>query len=321
MPYNLDRALDQILLPFQHMTSEGRLPDSLTRTEVLFDYTKPPVYGWTFLKLLQLLDPKSGSSTPSFDCLPRERLLDIFDKVSAFTRYWYRYRSTSLSALPYYCHGNDSGWDNSTAYDRQTVCVSPDLGAFLVVQCDFLALLAAHLGKDHSEWSRLRGETVQALVQELWSEEEGAFTFKDALDGSTWTSSSLLQFVPLVASAHLPSSIVSRMAQNLTPYLSQWGLATERLDSKLYESDGYWRGPIWAPPTIMIESGLRAAGITDLANTISERYVRLCERNGFAENYDAITGQGNRDLSYTWSASAYLTLRKEQEARRSTRVL
>jgi len=53
----------------------------------------------------------------------------------------------------------------------------------------------------------------------------------------------------------------------------------------------------------------------ELANEISSRYQKLCEKSGFAENYNALTGEGNRDLSYTWSASTYLVLRREQEER------
>ncbi|WWC65498.1 uncharacterized protein I303_108116 [Kwoniella dejecticola CBS 10117] len=316
--YDVNLALDQILLPFHRITPEGRLPDSVARNEVLFDYTKPPVYGWTLFKLLGLLDGQSSESHPVFTTLGTARLTEIYEKVSLFTDFWYKHRKTTASVLPYYSHGNDSGWDNSTAYDQQTVCVSPDLAAFLIVQCDFLGKLAVHLRHDWVKWTSLRHQTLQGLLQELWNDEEGKFMFKDALSGRTWLSTSLLQFLPLIAARHLPQTIVDRLANNLTPYLSEWGLATERLDSKLYEPDGYWRGPIWAPSTLMLESGLRSAGYQDLADDISDRYLRLCAHNGFAENYNAKTGKGNRDLSYTWAASAYLVLRSEQETRKKT---
>jgi len=32
------------------------------------------------------------------------------------------------------------------------------------------------------------------------------------------------------------------------------------------------------------------------------------ERSGFAENFDALTGDGLRDRAYTWTASVYLLL-------------
>ena len=75
-----------------------------------------------------------------------------------------------------------------------------------------------------------------------------------------------------------------------------------------YQADGYWRGPIWAPSTVLIEDGLRRAGHIDLADEISRRFRALCERSGFAENFDAQTGAGLRDRAYTWTASSYLIL-------------
>ena len=80
-------------------------------------------------------------------------------------------------------------------------------------------------------------------------------------------------------------------------------------------ADGYWRGPIWAPATILVEDGLRRAGYVELADIIAERFLALCEKSGFAENFDAITGEGLRDRAYTWTASAYLLLAAAQEQR------
>jgi glycogen debranching enzyme len=90
--------------------------------------------------------------------------------------------------------------------------------------------------------------------------------------------------------------------------LTQWGPATEPVTSAEYESDGYWRGPIWAPSTVLIEDGLRRAGHDTLADRVSAGFRAACERSGFAENFDAVTGDGLRDRAYTWTASSYLTL-------------
>jgi hypothetical protein len=59
---------------------------------------------------------------------------------------------------------------------------------------------------------------------------------------------------------------------------------------------------------VLIEDGLRRSGFAGLADTVADRFLRLCERSGFAENFDALTGQGLRDRAYTWTAAAYLIL-------------
>jgi hypothetical protein len=40
----------------------------------------------------------------------------------------------------------------------------------------------------------------------------------------------------------------------------------------------------------------------------------LCEKSGFAENFDAETGTGLRDRAYTWTASSYLIFAASYEA-------
>lgn len=87
-------------------------------------------------------------------------------------------------------------------------------------------------------------------------------------------------------------------------HLTRFGLATELPQSPEYQPDGYWRGPIWAPTTVLVEDCLRRAGFVALADEVSARFRQLCETSGFAENFDALSGEGLRDRAYTWTASA-----------------
>ena len=54
-----------------------------------------------------------------------------------------------------------------------------------------------------------------------------------------------------------------RRSQRASPRLTPYGLATELPTSPHYLDDGYWRGPIWAPATVLVEDGLRRAGHLD----------------------------------------------------------
>ena len=62
---------------------------------------------------------------------------------------------------------------------------------------------------------------------------------------------------------------------------------------------------------MLIEDGLRASGYVELADEVSRRFRLLCEKSGFAENFDALSGAGLRDRAYTWTASAYLLLARQ----------
>ncbi|MEU9629367.1 trehalase family glycosidase [Streptomyces luteogriseus] len=291
-------ALDQFALPFDHQDDSGALPDSVTHSEVLYNFVKPPIHGWTFGHLRRRLPTPPG---------PAE-LAETYGRLERWTRFWLTARRAPGADLPHYQHGNDSGWDNATTFDPARVIESADLAAFLVLQLRELATLATALDKadEAVSWTRTAEETQAALLDQLWATD--GFVARAVDTGETWSSSSLLDLMPVVLGEHLPAEVSSTLADHIKAHLTPYGLATELPTSPHYLADGYWRGPIWAPATVLIEDGLRRAGHERLADDISARFRALCETHGFAENFDALTGTGLRDRAYTWTASSYLLL-------------
>ncbi|MEO6115086.1 MAG: glycogen debranching protein [Pseudolysinimonas sp.] len=295
-------ALDQFLTPFDHQEPSGAMPDSVTHSEILYNFVKPPIHGWALAKLRQEVE------------LDRERLLEIHGRLVAWSRFWLDYRRVPGHALPHYQHGNDSGWDNSTTFDHDRVIESPDLAGFLLVQLDVLVALTEELELDGAaEWGRYRDELAAAMLDELWTGD--GFVARAATGARVSKTGSLLNLLPIVASRHLPEQVTDRLATDIERHLTAYGPATQLVDSDEYADDGYWRGPIWAPSTILIEDGLRVSGHVELADEVSRRFRLLCETSGFAENFDALSGAGLRDRAYTWTASAYLLLARQSIAR------
>ncbi|MGQ4334607.1 amylo-alpha-1,6-glucosidase [Streptomyces hayashii] len=301
-------AWDQFSLPFDHQDDSGALPDSVTHSEVLYNFVKPPIHGWAFGHLRRRLP----------EPLTRARLTEAYDRLTRLTDFWLTARRAPDAALPHYQHGNDSGWDNATTFDPGRLAVTADLAALLILQLDELARLAEELG--FPEDARRRAATADALqaalLDELWDGER--FLSRPAHGGARTSSASLLDLMPIVLGDRLPHAVRDRLAERIEAHLTAFGLATEHPASPHYEPDGYWRGPIWAPATVLVEDGLRRAGHTRLADEVSARFRALCETSGFAENFDALTGEGLRDRAYTWTASSYLLL-AEAHARRDGR--
>ena len=300
-------AWDQFLLPFDHQDESGALPDSVTHSEVLHNFVKPPIHGWALGHLRGRLPAPLG---------PVE-LADAYARLTRWTDFWLTARRTPGAALPHYQHGNDSGWDNATTFDPERVIVSADLAAFLILQLRELADMAAELDlpEDALTWTSTADTAQAEMLDQLWNGER--FIARGVHSQDTWASSSLLDLMPVVLGEHLPESISSVLADRIEAHLTAYGLATELPASPHYRSDGYWRGPIWAPATVLIEDGLRRAGHERLADEISARFRALCETSGFAENFDALTGVGLRDRAYTWTASSYLLLAEAHELRRT----
>jgi glycogen debranching enzyme len=300
-------AWDQFQLPFDHQDETGALPDSVTHSEVLRNFVKPPIHGWAFGHLRGKLPTPPG----------RAELTEVYHRLERWTEFWLTFRRAPGAELPHYQHGNDSGWDNATTFDPERVVVTADLAAFLVLQLHELAHMAAGLDREDEQrrWLSVAEETQAALIDQLWQRDR--FVARGVATGATWSSDSLLDLMPIVLGEHLPAEISSALADRIKAHLTPYGLATELTTSPQYLPDGYWRGPIWAPSTVLIEDGLRRAGHHRLADDVSARFRALCETHGFAENFDALTGTGLRDRAYTWTASAYLTLAAASEQRRA----
>ncbi|MGI5195786.1 amylo-alpha-1,6-glucosidase [Streptomyces sp. CA-288835] len=304
-PGSPDLAWDQFSLPFDHQDDSGALPDSVTHSEVLYNFVKPPIHGWTLGQLRRRLP----------EPLDRAVLAETYDRLSRWTDFWLTARRAPGAALPHYQHGNDSGWDNATTFDPQRVIVTADLAAFLILQLRELAALATELGRSDEarQWTRTADTTQAAMLDQLWTGDR--FVARAVHSGDTWSTSSLLDLMPIALGEYLPEGVSSVLAERIEAHLTAFGLATELPTSPHYLADGYWRGPIWAPATVLVEDGLRRAGHVRLADEISARFRALCETNGFAENFDALTGAGLRDRAYTWTASSYLLLAEAHELR------
>ncbi|MGD8193033.1 amylo-alpha-1,6-glucosidase [Herbiconiux sp. P18] len=297
-------ALDQFRIVFDFQDDSGALPDSVTHSEVLYNFVKPPIHGWALQKLRAVLA----------EPLDPAALGEIYDALVRWTEFWLERRRVPGHALAHYQHGNDSGWDNSTTFDHDRLIEAPDLAAFLVVQFSVLAGLADELGRagEADRWRREESAMLVALG-ELWDGD--TYIARAAVSGRASKKTSLLNSLPIVAAGHLPESQTATLARRIERHLTEFGPATQLVDTPEYADDGYWRGPIWAPSTAIVEDGLRRAGAVQLADTISARFRHLCEESGFAENFDALTGEGLRDRAYTWTASVYLTLAREAVSR------
>ena len=293
-----DLAWHQYMSVFDHQDDCGALPDSVTHSEVLYNFVKPPIHGWA----LQQLRRRMGRP------LTDSELAEVYPRLSAWTCFWLSERRAPGHTLPHYQHGNDSGWDNATTFADERLIETADLAAFLILQLETLAELAVEVGRaeESATWTAYADELMAGMLTELWDGER--FTARSVTSGHRRTSDSLLDLMPIVLGERLPQPVRERLAAAIAQHRAPAGLATEKTTSPLYQSDGYWRGPVWAPSSVLIEDGLRRAGYAALADDISGRFRRVCEGSGFAENFDALSGEGLRDRAYTWTASAYLLL-------------
>lgn len=293
-------AWEQYVIMFDYQNPQGALPDLLTDNHAVLCYTKPPIHGWTLRKLME--NPGMVSS---------EKIKEMYPKLEKETSFWMQNMDDDTDGVPQYNHGFDSGWDNSTVFDIGMSVESPDLSTFLIIQMDVLQQLATTLHKKAvaKQWEAQKNNLLSLLVAHSWngryfdSKRSGEHQFENG-------EKCLLSYFPLLLGNMLPDSVLKPLVKSFknSGLMTETGLATESPASAKYSPDGYWRGPIWAPTTILMVEALEKCGEKQLAKELALKFCNMCRKNGFAENYDALTGKNLRCQSYTWTTSVYLIL-------------
>jgi glycogen debranching enzyme len=300
---DVNAAWDQMMMMFDHMDCYGALPDMFNDTSATRLNVKPPVHGWAFGKMMDYAE------------LSLEQLEEARVKLARWTNWWTQLR-VGRNGFPCYYHGNDSGWDNSTAFLPVMPVTTPELIADLIMQMRTLARICNKLGRtaEEKEWNTRADDYKKALIEKFWNGSE--LVYLDG-KGEQHTSTSLLPLLTIILGEELPQEIKDYIVGKLlTPaeaggFLTDWGIMTEQLNSGYYLPDGYWRGPIWAPSTMICIDGLYRAGYKAEAKMLALKFAELCNKGGFAENFNALTGEGLRDRAYTWTSSVFLILMRD----------
>lgn len=298
--HNPQLAWDQLLVVFDHQDAHGAPPDCCNDRTFVRNFVKPPIHGWALRHMMQRTD-----------WITPRKLKEFYEPLCRWTNWWMDNRDSDHDGVPQYAHGNDSGWDNSTSFDAGTPLEGPDLSSFLIVQMDVLAEVADRIGKkrDAHRWRKRADQLLERLLAHNWRSDH--FVAPRSGDHHLAEGDSLVLLMPLVLGKRLPADIAARLiaaAGDKDRFLTPHGLATESVKSRKYSADGYWRGPIWAPSTMLIVDGLAQLGEKTLAREIARRFCQTVADSGMAENFDALTGQPLCDRAYTWTSSVFQIL-------------
>jgi len=295
-------AWEQFMVMFDHQATDGKLPDYVKDTHLLWAFTKPPCHGWAYSKLMQ-----------NEFFTDRSRLCDVLERLEYWTNWWFTMRDDDSDGICQYNFGVESGWDNATVFDTRDVVETPDLNAYLVLQLMVLSEIAERLGKPShaTRWHELAIDTMEKLLSHLW--EGDRFVSYVSGQHRKVVSNSLINYMPIVLGDKLPDKYFEHLVKNLCDtMLTPNGIATEAINSDKFNPKGYWRGPIWAPVTHMVVDGLQRAGRHELAREIARRFCKLISNSpGMYENYNPITGEGNDVPAYGWTAACFIAMAHE----------
>ena len=288
-------AMDQFMIMYKHINRVGRVPDAISESYKVWNFVKPPVQGWMYK---QMMKRNPEFATP-------HALEEVYFDMKRNTDWWLNLRGDT----PSYYHGNDSGQDNSTCFDKSEHIETAELIAFLAVQCRFLSEAADTLNfpTDKKIYAQLASELAEKSVKDYWDGEK-IFTVLSET-GERYYCDALMPLRVIVLEDMLPKEMQEYIVKKITDHhLCNGGIASEAVDSPMFIEDGYWRGAVWAPDVVMFVYALRNLGYNELATKIAENYKSSVTKYGFSENTSALTGKQLRCKCYSWAVNAYWIL-------------
>ena len=290
-----ERAWDQLMCMFDDQREDGRIPDCIEAVKAEWGYVKPPIHGLT----LDILERRMTIT----DAQRRE----AYDRLSRWALFWLDTRDPLGESLPRYLHGNDSGWDNNTVFDRPGPVQSAELPAYLAILCRKLAALAeACEPKAASLWRRRADRLQAAMLDQLVV--DGLPIARLADTHERVSAYSPLPYMAITLGEALPADIRARMLEKLDDpnFLTPYGIASEALDSPEYQPDGYSRGSVWSYGQFLPVVGLLRMGERAAARRIMNSFLACCRKGGFSECFCATDGSGQRDRFLNWSVCVYV---------------
>ena len=296
---------DLLLAPLYRQGEDGQLADGYDEAFLSTGSYKPPVYGWALKNVMSHHDLSKEWC--------KEDLEMLYQGAGKWANWFMEYRDDDGDGLPGFEGGNENGFDEVTAFWDQLSLATPDLCAQEVLNFEAQGDLAKLLGKPQEEidgWYEKSRTLLEKMIEKMWDGEHFValknYTHEPVFSGAN------MHYIPLVLGKRLPQHIIDKMTADLLvegKLLSPYGLASENMDSDVFEVTGVKMGcgPICPPGQLFILCGMWEAGKKAEAKMIIDRYLNRLMQGGFSHFIDPVNGDGSYFWG-TWCRAVFLIL-------------
>jgi putative isomerase len=301
---DLDLAVELLLNMIDQIGPEGQFPDFYDDMRGIFQLTKPPQQGWVLKWIMKYHD--LGTE------VPHDKLEYMYKGYSRWANWHMEYRDDDHDGIPQYEHGDESGGDDNTIFIESPIMECPDLCAYLGLLFEALGDLARMLGKpdaEAEEWYQRSREIIRKMLDAFWNGER--FVARVHGTRKVIVSESVQNFIPIILGKRLPQPVIDKIAETLSvegDWLTQYGLASEKISSEDFCITGMSRGMVIPPTNLAIVTGLYDAGKEELAKKIAMRYCTTMRDGGIAMLINPLAGARGPGFSGSWPACAYVAL-------------
>ncbi len=214
--------------------------------------------------------------------------------------------------------GKKNKYDKKGIFEDSPFLVQDTLmNAALIKSNQSLINIGKRFGLDVGELEEWQQQSLPKFQEKLWHEDLQTFAPYDLRGGHHIAFKEIGGLAALYAEIPNP-----RQAKSLNNYL--WSLHERGfyicpsfdVDSPLFDSKRYWRGPIWPQMNWMIFHGLKKYGFDKTAAIAKSDLIELVSQHGFYEYFESqkslaknmTSGYGGGDFS--WTAACTLDLLK-----------
>lgn len=188
------------------------------------------------------------------------------------------------------------------------------MNAILIKSNDSLIQIGKEYGFDTKEIEEWQAQSKGSFNDKFWNDNLQSFVSYDCRSEEQIEHKEIGGFISMFGECATKSQ-----AKSMADYLNQlhdkgyYLCPSFDVDSPLFDSKRYWRGPIWPQMNWMIASGLQAYGFDHIASIVKSDLLELVEKLGFYEYFESNKhtvqkiNKGYGGDNFSWTASTVLS--------------
>lgn len=322
--FNPELAKNNIRVMFDYQQPDGMIIDCIYPNPAENNYrdSKPPLVAWSVKRVYDA----TGDKDFVRECWP---------KLMKFYKWWYENRDHDHNGFCEFGSVDgtleaaawESGMDNAIRFDGARMLQngthawsvdqeSVDLNYYLANEYSALEYLSGVIGQSFDM------PDLRARMNDYFYDEEIGYFCDRRLDGqrSFVEEPGCEGYIPFWTGIATREQFARtrQLFEDETKFSTYIPFPTIAADNPKYDSNGYWRGPIWLDQTYYGIRSFRNYGDSEAADRYTDqvftRLDGLLTDSPIFENYDTFSGRGLQASHFSWSA-AYLLMMYEDYGR------
>lgn len=299
---DFELATDLLVNMIDNIGKRGQFSDFILDGQNQCQGLHPATQGWALKWLMGLHDFKTE--------MPKETLEYMYDGYGQWANWFMKYRDDDHDGLPQFDDGDESGYDDASPFVDYADIEGADTAAYVAILFDALGDVAEILERkeEAEEWHARADEMIKKMIDAYWNGEK--FIALRNHTHEVIDSECLTDYVPIILGKKLPQEIIDKMTADLLvegDFLSNVGLATEKISSDQFRQAGFSRGFALPQANLMILTGMYMAGKKDEAKMIATRYANAMINRGICQFLNPVN-EWKTTYNCSWVACSFLAL-------------